>query len=247
MADADAEDQSGPPPAYSSRPSSPEPPPRFAEPHIPYMPASIASTSRDPGPSLSSQARVPKLTVQQREQAHARMPVPNTQQFVTLTLSRHSNDNFIVRDAAEQILYWVENKHEHIIRANPIRVYRPGPKGEKIFLAELEFHQLSKNLLTYQGKQSFLDSHFPHKDWPSASRLFHTPYGAWKWSDKDRCPLLWDENRILIAKYQSNQHIFRPSTRPTVEVHYKALEFIDMFLLGLLVRLEDIERRRRND
>lgn len=57
------------------------------------------------------------------------------------------------------------------------------------------------------------------------------------------CIQLWDENRTLIAKYQSNQHIFRRSTRPTLEVHYKALEFIDMILLGLLVRLEDIERR----
>ena len=80
MTDADANDQSDPPPAYSSRPSSPEPPPRFAEPHIPYIPASIASASRDHGPSLSSQARVPRLTAQQTEQAHARMPVPNTRE-----------------------------------------------------------------------------------------------------------------------------------------------------------------------
>jgi hypothetical protein len=66
----------------------------------------------------------------------------------------------------EQILYWVENEHEQLFSTNPIRVYRPGPTGEKEFLAKIEFHGLRADVLTYQGKQTYLDSHFPPKQWP---------------------------------------------------------------------------------
>ena len=89
-------------------------------------------------------------------------------QSVTFTLSRYSYDNFIVCDSDERIVYWVENKHEHILSANPIRVYCPGPMGEKEFIAKLELHRIGGSLLTYQGKRTYLESHFPRKDWPSA-------------------------------------------------------------------------------
>ena len=52
---------------------------------------------------------------------------------------------------------------------------------------------------------------------------------------------------MLMVKYESNQRIFHRSSRPTLEVHFKALEFMDMVLIGLLVRLGDIQRRRRRD
>lgn len=47
----------------------------------------------------------------------------------------------------------------------------------------------------------------------------------------------------MIMHYVSHQRFDRPEpTQPTMELDYKALENLDMVILGLIVEREDIKR-----
>lgn len=56
---------------------------------------------------------------------------------------------------------------------------------------------------------------------------------------------LFDENRKLLLLYEKNQHFFQASTPPTIQISYKALDHLDMVILGLVVEMEDIDRRKK--
>lgn len=76
-----------------------------------------------------------------------------------------------MRDSDDKILYWVENTHEHMFRANPIRVFKPGKGGGgKVLFAVMTINRIDPKTLELpmEGKKNIrMDTLFKPKPWPS--------------------------------------------------------------------------------
>lgn len=81
-----------------------------------------------------------------------------------LTLSHPSNYDFIVRNADEDILYWVERQTH-----GGVRVYKPTPSMMKTLFAEIEFRHwgTTASFIELDGKKRRLEEVFRPKHWPS--------------------------------------------------------------------------------
>ncbi|KAF8323674.1 hypothetical protein DL93DRAFT_234 [Clavulina sp. PMI_390] len=193
-------------------------------------------------------------------------PVESSTNTVTFTHSHHSINNFTLHGPDDSIIYWVVWKGSN--RLDPeskIFIYKPHPEHAdlaqnppastptalipKAFFAKLksksqkshstvkfspekrkEKYRVTQVLTPVKGKHNV--------------RTMETEYGTWMWTTdpKTGAPQLWDENGQLLIVYTSNSFIFKKSRRPTLEVNVKALEYMDMVLLGMLTQWDDEDR-----
>jgi len=99
-------------------------------------------------------------------------------------------------------------------------------------------------LLPHRGEIT-VDEFFPREAWPSASRIFRTPNGDWKWTTKNGRVELYD-GKILLAYMGTISRGWFKAPQYYLEIQDSVVNYLDDIIIGFIILYQELSARRHS-